>query len=127
MNLHLQEISRALSPGAHAVLVVDGAGWHVSPELEVPENITLLPLPPYAPELNPIENVWEYLRANNLAIRVYGTYDAIINACCAAWNRFVAVPDRIASITQRDRPVASCFMAVGIRSVYIRRAAVRER
>src|SRR3546814_9407233 len=86
MNLHLQEISRAVAPGAHAVLVVDGAGWHVSPELEVPENITLLPLPPYAPELNPIENVWEYLRANNLAIRVYDTYDAIVDACCEAWS-----------------------------------------
>src|SRR3546814_10820781 len=102
MNLHLQEISRAVAPGAHAVLILDGAGWHTSPALEVPENITLLPLPPYAPELNPIENVWEYLRGSNLAIRVYDTYDAIVDACCEAWSSFVAVPDRIASITQRE-------------------------
>lgn len=102
MNLHLQEISRAVAPGAHAVLVLDGAGWHASPALEVPGNITLLPLPPYAPELNPIETVWEYLRANKLAIRIYDTYDTIVDACCEAWNSFVAVPDRIASITQRD-------------------------
>lgn len=107
MNLHLQEISRTVAPGAHAVLVLDGAGWHVSPDLEVPNNITLLPLPPYAPELNPIETVWEYLRANKLAIRVYDTYDAIVDACCEAWNSFVAVPDRIASITQRDWAVVS--------------------
>ena len=62
MNLHLQEISRHVASGAHAVLVLDGAGWHGAAALAVPENITLLPLPPYSPELNPVENVWEYLR-----------------------------------------------------------------
>jgi len=102
MNLHLREIGRAVADGAHAVLVLDGAGWHISPELQVPDNITLLPLPPYAPELNPVENVWQYLRANSLANRVYETYDAIVDACCDAWNNFVAVPARIASITSRD-------------------------
>ncbi len=102
MSLHLQEISRTVADGAHAVLVLDGAGWHVSPDLNVPGNITLLPLPPYAPELNPVENIWEYLRANNLAIRTYDTYDAILDACCEAWNNLVAMPARIASITSRD-------------------------
>ena len=102
MNLHLQEISRAVAKDAHAVLVLDGAGWHISPELEVPDNITLLPLPPYAPELNPAENVWEYLRANKLAIRVYENYAAIVEACCEAWNDLVAMPARLASITRRD-------------------------
>jgi hypothetical protein len=102
MNLHLQEISQAVTPGAHAVLVVDGAGWHVSPNLDLPDNITLLPLPPYAPELNPIENIWQYLRSNTLAIRVYDNYQAIVDACCAAWNDLVATPSIIASITRRD-------------------------
>lgn len=102
MSLHLQEISRAVAPGAHAVLVLDGAGWHTTPALEVPDNITLLPLPAYAPELNPVENVWQFLRGNKLAIRVYDTYDAIVDACCEAWNSFVDVPGRVASITQRD-------------------------
>jgi putative transposase len=62
MNLHLQEVSRHVAPGAHAVLVLDGAGWHGLAALgEVARNLTLLPLPPYAPELNPLENVWQWL------------------------------------------------------------------
>ena len=67
MNLHLAEIARTVAPGAHAVLVLDGAGWHGGQDLAVPDNISLLTLPPYAPELNPVENVWEYLRGNNSA------------------------------------------------------------
>ena len=66
MNLHLAEIARTVAPGAHAVLVLDGAGWHGGKDLAVPDNISLLTLPPYAPELNPVENVWEYLRGNRL-------------------------------------------------------------
>lgn len=62
MNLHLGEIGCAVRPGAHALLVLDGAGWHTSPTLAVPDNITLVCLPAYAPELNPVENIWEYLR-----------------------------------------------------------------
>jgi DDE superfamily endonuclease len=59
MTKHLEEIAKAVSPGAHGILVLDGAGWHGSHALAVPENITLMPLPPYAPELNPVENIWE--------------------------------------------------------------------
>src|SRR5690242_20693535 len=70
---HLAEISRHVSVGAIALLVLDGAGWHSSPQLKVPDNIVLLPLPPYAPELNPVENVWEFLRANFLSHRVWDT------------------------------------------------------
>jgi len=63
MNLHLQEISTQVSRGAFAVLTLDGAGWHqVGDRLVVPDNIGLLHLPPYSPELNPVENVWEFLR-----------------------------------------------------------------
>lgn len=102
MHLHLREISRSVVPGAHAVLVLDGAGWHTSPAVEVPDNITLVPLPAYAPELNPVENVWEYLRKNKLAIRVHDNYEAIVDACCKAWNDLVAMPVRLASITDRD-------------------------
>jgi hypothetical protein len=67
MNEHLAEISRRVSVGALALLVLDGAGWHSSPRLRLPDNIVLLPLPPYAPELNPMENVWEFMRGNFLA------------------------------------------------------------
>ena len=101
MNEHLAEISRRVSVGAIAVLVLDGAGWHSSPRLEVPENIVLLPLPPYSPELNPMENVWEFLRGNWLSHRVWYTYEAILNACQDAWNELVKAPERIASLTTR--------------------------
>ena len=69
MALHLQEISRTVAPRAHAVLVMDQAGWHTSAKLDVPANITILTLPPRAPELNPVENVWQFMRDNWLSNR----------------------------------------------------------
>jgi DDE superfamily endonuclease len=101
MNKHLEEISKAVSPGAHAVLLHDGAGWHGSKGLTVPANITPITLPPYSPELNPVENVWEYLCKNKLANRLYETYEDIVEACCEAWNALMATPECIASITHR--------------------------
>ena len=71
MSLHLAEISQAVSPGAHAVVLLDQAGWHTSSKLNVPANISLLALPPKSPELNPTENVWQYLRDNWLSNRVF--------------------------------------------------------
>lgn len=72
MNLHLQDISKQVEQGGHAIVVVDGAGWHQTGEkLCVPHNITLLHWPPYSPELNPQENVWQYLRQNHLENRIY--------------------------------------------------------
>ncbi|MBO0906570.1 transposase, partial [Jiella sonneratiae] len=87
---------------AHAVLVIDGAGWHGSAALRVPDNITIVILPPYAPELNPVENIWAYLRANKLAISVFDSYDDIVDRCCEAWNFFANDPDRIRSIADRQ-------------------------
>ncbi len=102
MNLHLDEISTQVSHGAHAVLVLDGAGWHqTGGQLRVPENITLLHLPPYAPELNPVENVWAFLRANKLSNRVFDTYESIVGACCDAWNWLTRQPECITSIATR--------------------------
>jgi transposase len=103
MAEHLQEISTQVSAGAHAILLCDSAGWHQKGErLNVPDNITLLPLPPYSPELNPMENIWEYLRGNKLSHRVWDSYDAILAACSEAWNFLIRDPDRIRSIAQRD-------------------------
>ena len=102
MTLHLAEISRQVSLGAHAAIVSDGAGYHIAKELVVPENVTLIKLPPYAPELNPLENVWEYLRGNRLAITVFGNYDDIVDTACDGWTFFASDPDRIASITTRS-------------------------
>ena len=64
MQLHLDEISRNVAKGAHAVLLLDRAGWHTTSKLDVPDNITPIFLPSRAPELNPVESVWQYLRQN---------------------------------------------------------------
>jgi transposase len=102
MNLHLAEISANVAPGAHAVLTVDGAGWHqTGDKLRVPDNVTLLHLPPYSPELNPVENVWAYLRGNKLGNRVFDTYEAVVDACADAWGWLAAQPERITSIGAR--------------------------
>src|SRR5215216_6685331 len=67
MQLHLDEVSRVVRRGAHAVLLLDRAGWHTTARLAVPKNITLIFLPSRAPELNPVENIWQYLRQNWLS------------------------------------------------------------
>ena len=82
----------------HAALVLDGAGWHGARALAVPPNVTLVRLPPYSPELNPVERVWLHLRERFLSLRVFRDYRAIVDACCAAWNRLVAEPGRLRSL-----------------------------
>jgi len=102
MSAHLAEIARNVAPGAHALLILDGAGRHGSASRVVPGNISLPTLPPCSPELNPVENVRACLRANKLAITVFDTCDDILNACCTARNLFADDPKAIASITSRD-------------------------
>ena len=89
MNLHLAEIAKNVAPGAHAVLMVDQAGWHMTDKLDVPKNITIRPLPAKCPELNPTENVWQFLRDNWLSNRVFKSYDDIVEHCCDAWNKLI--------------------------------------
>ena len=85
------------------VLVCDGAGWRQrGGDLVPPGNIVLLHLPPYSPELNPMENVWDYLRGNRLSAGIWDTYDAIVTTCADAWNWFVNDLDRIRSIGTRS-------------------------
>ena len=102
MQWHLDEIATQVSPGAHAVVILDQAGWHTTNQLCVPANITLLPLPPRAPELNPVENVWQFLRDNWLSNRVFRSYDEIVAHCCNAWNNLIDQPWRIMSIGHRE-------------------------
>ena len=102
MILQLAEISQAVAPGAHAVVLLDQAGWHLSKKLKVPANITLVPLPAKAPELNPVENVWQFLRDNWISNRVFVSYDDIVGHCCDAWNKLVDQPWRIMSLGMRD-------------------------
>jgi transposase len=100
MQLHLDEISRNVAEGAHAVLLLDRAGWHTTSKLDVLDNITPIFLPSRAPELNPVENVWQYLRQNWLSNTVFENYDAIVDA--AFWRKLIAQPETITSIGMRD-------------------------
>ena len=102
MQAHLQEISRAVAPGAHAVLLMDRAGWHTTGALDMPENITPVLLPSRAPELNPVENIWQYLRQTYLSNRLFADDDEIIDAACKAWNRLIDKPWKITSIGMRQ-------------------------
>ncbi len=102
MQRHLEEISKIVSDGAHAVILMDQAGWHTTSALEIPQNLSLMFLPPKSPELNPTENIWQYLRQTWLANRTFDTYDAILDAGCEAWNNLVARPQTITSIASRN-------------------------
>ena len=102
MQLHLEEISRRVAPGAHAVLTLDQAGWHTTRKLQVPSNISLLHLPPASPELNPTENIWQYLRQTYLSNRVFRDYEDVVEASSSAWNNLIAERGRITSIGTRS-------------------------
>jgi hypothetical protein len=86
---------------ANAIVVMDKADWHTTSALQVPANLSLLHLPPRSPELNPQENVWQFLRQTYLSNRVFDGYEAIVEACCKAWDALLAEAGRIASIATR--------------------------
>jgi transposase len=98
MSLFLDELSGHVTPGAHAILVLDGAGWHSAKDLRWPSHVTPLPLPAYSPELNPQERVWAFLRQHYLALRRFLDHTALLDACQDAWRRFITVPGRIRSL-----------------------------
>ena len=102
MQKHIDEIGRAVTPGAHALVILDKAGWHTTRKLKLPDNLTLLPLPPACPELNAAENIWQYLRQTYLSNRVFDNADALLDHCCDAWNKLEAQPWTIMSIGLRD-------------------------
>jgi transposase len=102
MQVMLDELSQAVSSDAHAVVLMDRAGWHIAEDLAIPANLTPLFLPPYSPELNAIERVWLYLRERFLSHRLWPSYDDILDACCQAWNALLAEARRIRSLTDLD-------------------------
>lgn len=101
MQWHLEEIASQVAPGAHGVVLLDQAGWHTTNKLDVPANLTLLSLPPRSPELNPVENIWQFIRGNWLSNRVFRSYDDIVALSCDAWNRLTDQPWSIISIGHR--------------------------
>ena len=99
MQIFLDHFAAAsIGDGEHVVMVLDSAGWHRANALRIPANITLVPLPPYSPELNPVERVWLYLKQRFLSHRLLADYDAIADAACNAWNRMCAETGRIRSL-----------------------------
>ena len=99
MNLFLAEFAKTLNPDDHVVMALDGAGWHASAALVIPDTITLVPLPPYSPQCNPVERTWLYLRERFFSHQLWPDKSAIIQACCDAWNALAADAARIKSLT----------------------------
>ena len=99
MAVFLAQFAHQLAPGVHAVLLLDRAGWHVTRRLALPDTITLLPLPAYSPELNPVERVWLHLRERFLSHRVLDSYTAVLDAACRAWSALAAETGRLKSLT----------------------------
>ena len=89
INIFLQQFSQTIPAEEHGVMVWDGAGFHTSKQLKVPDHVTLVQLPAYSPELNPIENLWHYLKRHFWSNRAYQDYDALEEAAMAAWQRAV--------------------------------------
>jgi transposase len=87
MNAFLKIMDSERKPGEHFVLIMDQAGWHKSRDLKLPADITVLLLPPYSPELNPVENLWHYLRSHYLSNRTYDDYDALLAAGTDAYRK----------------------------------------
>ena len=97
MNEFLAQFAATLPANEHAVMVLDRAGWHTTKRLVIPSNLTLVWLPPYSPQLNPVERVWLYLREQHWSHRLLDTADAIGDALCQAWN--VLTAERLRSLT----------------------------
>ena len=102
MQFHLDAIAPKVTAGSHALLLFDRAGWHTTKAVKVPGNISLLPLPARSPELNPQENIWQFMRQNWLSNRVFKSHDDIVDHCCFAWNKLIDQPWKIMSIARRD-------------------------
>ena len=102
MTSHLQQISDRTPIDRHAVIIMDGAGWHTDDIDAGFKNLTIIKLPPYSPELNPIEQVWSWLRQHHLANRCFNGYESIVDAVCDAWNDFVSDRERVIKMCTRD-------------------------
>ena len=99
---HLKQISSATDKGRHAVVIMDGAGWHAEDIANELENVSIIKLPPYSPELNPIEQVWSWLRQHYLANQCFEDYDDIVSKVCTAWNRFLECTARVTKMCSRE-------------------------
>jgi hypothetical protein len=102
MQWHVEEIASQVMPGARTVFIVDQAGWHTTKKLNLLDNIALMSVLPGAPELNPVENVWQFMPDNWLSNRVFTSHADIVTMCCEAWNKLIDQPWGIMSIGTRE-------------------------
>jgi|TARA_X000000368_G_C22946972_1_gene674827 transposase len=102
MRQHLLQISHKTQQGRHAVVIMDGAGWHTDDIADDFQNLTIMKLPPYSPELNPIEQVWSWIRQHHLANRCFQGYEDIVEACTTAWNHFRSDTERVMDMCSRN-------------------------
>lgn len=102
LELHLAEISKHVPADRHALVIMDQAGWHHTKNMQVPENISIIHLPPYSPELNAQENIWQHLKDAYLSNRVFHSRAEILEACVSAWNSLAASAQLISSISHRS-------------------------
>jgi transposase len=99
MQMFLEAFAKTIAGDEHVALILDGAGWHSSKTLDVPANITLVPLPPYSPELNPVERVWLFLKQRFLSMRLLNDYEAIVDAASKAWALLCSEAGRLTTLT----------------------------
>ena len=99
MQVFLDGFAKTIPGTDHVALFLDRAGWHGAAALRVPDCITLVPLPAYSPELNPVERIWAYLKERYLSHRLLDDYDAILDAASCAWNKLTAEAGRLTSLT----------------------------
>ena len=102
MQMLLECISEEITDQAHGVIIMGRATWHTTKKLQIPDNITIIYLPPYCPEPNPIEQIWDFLRENSLSNRIFGSRDSLLEAICWAWNRLRELPEKITEISTRE-------------------------
>lgn len=102
MRLHLEQISHVTEAGRHAVVIMDGAGLHTNNIADEFSNVSIIKLPPYSPELNPIEQVWSWMRQHCLANRTFKNYEDIVESVCKAWNTFTQCAVRVTQMCSRS-------------------------
>jgi transposase len=102
MTHHLQQIAKRTQFGRHAVVIMDGAGWHTDDIAQGIENLSIIKLPPYSPELTPVEQVWSWLRQHHLATRCFTGYDNIVESCTSAWNDSISSTEQVTKMCSRD-------------------------
>lgn len=102
VNRFFDQLAAEIDDDVHVVMIWDQAGYHTAQAVQPPTNVTLIELPARSPELNPMENLWHYLRAHHWSNRRYDDYDALRQAACDAWQATCLDPDRIKTVCHAD-------------------------